>query len=186
MPQYDNFTTPMSAGDALSKLNGSMDSVVGHNHNPAQTGNGAKIPTSALSGSIAGGSISGAVASTDNADKLDNYHADENAANSTVAARTNNGALKCTSLFNNKGIGISSYHSFTTSNTRNDVYSAITAVLPTQILIYYHCSGTIEGKQVVAVQVAQTYLSFVYFDGTRFECTSSNILPLSSNAFIVI
>jgi hypothetical protein len=90
MPQFDNFTTPMSAGDALSKLNGAFDSVVGHNH--LNTGNGAKIPTAALSGqiatsvlsgsiatsvlsgNIAGANISGSVASAANADKIDGLH----------------------------------------------------------------------------------------------------------------
>lgn len=64
MPQYDNFTTPMSAGDALNKINGMMDSVVGHSHDPAAIGNGAKIPTTALSGSIATSVLSGNIATS--------------------------------------------------------------------------------------------------------------------------
>jgi hypothetical protein len=66
MPQYDNFTTPMSAGDALSKLNGafSSDPGVGHTHNPNSAGQGGKIPTNALSGMVATSVLSGSIATS--------------------------------------------------------------------------------------------------------------------------
>ncbi len=61
---YDTFSASMGAGTALSLLNGAFDLSVGHNHNPASTGNGAMIPTTALSGMIATSILSGNIAGT--------------------------------------------------------------------------------------------------------------------------
>ncbi len=60
MPAFNDFTTSMGAGAALSKLNGAFEL-----HNHYDTGNGAtKIPTVSLSGNIATSVLSGNIATT--------------------------------------------------------------------------------------------------------------------------
>jgi hypothetical protein len=52
LANYSAFSVGMGGGSALSLFNGAFDSSVGHNHNPAQSGNGAKIPGIAISGAV--------------------------------------------------------------------------------------------------------------------------------------
>jgi hypothetical protein len=53
MGQYDNFTNPMSGGDALAKLNGSMDSAIGHDHSTNPGNGNSAIPGSSIVGAVA-------------------------------------------------------------------------------------------------------------------------------------